>query len=102
MFYLLIDATKGLPKLQPLLISVDPKRDTPKVLKTYLQGNVVTCTCNILWSFIISCLKDFHPRIIGLTGSDEEIHQAAKGYRVYYSVGPTDDENDYLVRLQFV
>ena len=36
--------------------------------------------------------------MLGLTGSHEEIYQAAKAYRVYYSVGPADDENDYLVR----
>lgn len=45
---------------------------------------------------------DFHPKMIGLTGSDEEIYQAAKAYRVYYSVGPSDDENDYLVRKTMI
>lgn len=35
-----IENTKGLPLLQPLLISVDPERDTPEVLKAYLKGTL--------------------------------------------------------------
>lgn len=73
----ILDDTPGLPELQPLFITVDPKRDTPELIKTYL--------------------KEFHPRMLGLTGSEEEIHTATKAYRVYYSVGPTDNPNDYLV-----
>lgn len=42
---------------------------------------------------------DFHPQLLGLTGSSEELHQVAKAYRVYYSVGPSDDDNDYLVSI---
>lgn len=32
-----------------------------------------------------------------MTGTKEEIYQVAKAYRVYYSVGPADDDDDYLV-----
>ena len=42
-------------------------------------------------------IVEFHPRLVGLTGTKEEIHQVAKAYRVYYSVGPADDDDDYLV-----
>ena len=35
------DATPKLPKLLPLFISVDPQRDTPEVMKTYLKGSAV-------------------------------------------------------------
>ncbi|KAL5490970.1 hypothetical protein EMCRGX_G016181 [Ephydatia muelleri] len=72
-----LDSTPGLPKLQPLFITVDPERDTPTVIKKYLE--------------------DFHPRMLGLTGSPEQIQQVARAYRVYYSPAPVDDNNDYLV-----
>ena len=51
--------------LQPLFITVDPARDTSQVLADYVQA--------------------FHPQIVGLTGSDEEIARAAANYRVYYA-----------------
>merc|ERR1712189_54439 len=33
----ILDNTKGLPKIQPIFITVDPKRDDPKSIKEYLQ-----------------------------------------------------------------
>lgn len=51
--------------IQPVFISVDPGRDTPEVLKQYVAN--------------------FHPRLVGLTGSPEEIASVAKAYRVYFS-----------------
>jgi len=65
------------PKLQPLFISVDPKRDTPEQIKEYL--------------------KDFHPDMIGLTGTDDQIKRLCKAFRVYYSAGPQDEDDDYIV-----
>jgi protein SCO1 len=62
-------------RLQPLFITVDPKRDTPQVVKQYAAA--------------------FGPRIIGLTGSAEQIAAAAKAYRVYYAehrTGPGPDD----------
>jgi protein SCO1/2 len=47
----------------PILITVDPERDTPKQLATYVQS--------------------FHPRLIGLTGTPAEINAVVKAYRVY-------------------
>jgi protein SCO1/2 len=51
-------------RIAPVFITVDPKRDTPEKLKTYLAS--------------------FGPRIIGLTGSPKDIAAVAKEYRVYY------------------
>lgn len=64
--------------VQPLFITVDPERDTVTRLKDYV--------------------KNFHPRLIGLTGSAEAIARAAKGYRVYYAkAGEDKDKADYLM-----
>ncbi len=51
--------------IQPIFITVDPQRDTPSILKQYVSN--------------------FHSRLIGLTGTSEEIAAVAKVYRVYYS-----------------
>lgn len=51
-------------RIQPIFISVDHERDTPAQLAQYVAS--------------------FHPRLVGLTGSREEIAEAARAYRVYY------------------
>jgi protein SCO1 len=50
-------------KVTPLFITLDSVRDTPEKLSEYV--------------------KSFHPRLIGLTGSEAELATAAKAYRVY-------------------
>ena len=52
-------------RVAPLFITVDPARDTPSPLASYLTN--------------------FDPRIVGLTGSEAQIAAAAKAYRVYYA-----------------
>ncbi|HUK07074.1 MAG TPA: SCO family protein [Stellaceae bacterium] len=52
-------------RIQPLFITIDPQRDTPKVLAEYVQS--------------------FDPRIVGLTGTTSQIAAAAKAYGVYYA-----------------
>jgi protein SCO1/2 len=64
-------------KLQPLFISVDPARDTPARLKTFTAA--------------------FHPRLLGLTGSDEAIAAAAKEYAAVYQRGTPAPNGQYLV-----
>ncbi|CAI4058510.1 hypothetical protein N7582_001125 [Saccharomyces uvarum] len=64
--------------LQPLFVTCDPARDSPAVLKEYLS--------------------DFHPSILGLTGTFDEVKNACKKYRVYFSTPPNvKPGQDYLV-----
>ncbi|XP_077474781.1 protein SCO1 homolog, mitochondrial [Stigmatopora argus] len=72
-----IDKIKTIPNLTPLLITIDPERDTPEAMGTYV--------------------KEFSPKLIGLTGSKAEVEQVSRAYRVYYSQGPKDEDNDYIV-----
>ncbi|WP_243369760.1 SCO family protein [Microvirga solisilvae] len=61
---------KDSDKLRVAFISVDPEQDTPELMKTYLSS--------------------FDPRIVGLTGTNEEIAAVAKAYKIYYRKVPTD------------
>ena len=45
----------------------------------------------------LSFCTDFHPRILGLTGTQEQIDSVTKSYRIYYSKSAKDSDNDYLV-----
>ncbi|HEX8215803.1 MAG TPA: SCO family protein [Allosphingosinicella sp.] len=64
-------------KVQPIFVSVDPERDTPPVLKDYVAA--------------------FHPRLIGLTGTPEQIASVAKAYGVYYAKRDEGDSKEYLM-----
>jgi protein SCO1/2 len=54
--------------VRPVFITVDPERDTPDALKAYVTS--------------------FDAPILALTGTPEQVAQAAKGYRVYYAKHP--------------
>lgn len=72
-----IDNIKSLPNLTPILITIDPDRDTAEAMATYV--------------------KEFSPKLIGLTGTTEQVEAVSRSYRVYYSQGPKDEDNDYIV-----
>jgi len=64
-------------KVQPIFITVDPERDNPAVLKEYV--------------------KAFHPRLIGLTGTPEQIASVAKAHGVYSAKAGDGGAKHYLV-----
>ena len=62
----------------PVFVSVDPKRDTPELIKKYI--------------------RQFHPQIYGLTGSPEQVAKFAKIYKAYFSTpGPGENQDDYII-----
>lgn len=63
--------------LQPLFITVDPRRDIPAVLSEYM--------------------KSFDPRIVALTGTEDQIAAVAAAYHVYYAAPRNAEGNDYFV-----
>jgi len=72
-----VEAKHG-PIVQPIFVSCDPARDTVPAVSKYIA--------------------DFHPRMLGLTGSYDAVKSACKAYRVYFSTPPSADPNgDYLV-----
>jgi protein SCO1 len=83
------------PVVHPIFITCDPARDTVEQTKAYVKGMLVNFACCV--QPLMAC-SDFHPRLIGLTGSYEAIKAACKAYRVYFSTPPnTKPGDDYLV-----
>lgn len=64
-------------KVQVLFISVDHERDRPETLKSYMES--------------------FDPRFLALTGTADEIRDAAKAFRVHYKKVTQDGEDSYTM-----
>jgi protein SCO1/2 len=58
-----------------VFITIDPARDTPEALSDYVEV--------------------MHPKMVALTGTDEQISVASKAYKTYYSKNGEDE--DYLM-----
>jgi protein SCO1/2 len=63
-------------RVVPVFITVDPARDTVAVLKSYVAS--------------------FHPRLVGLTGTAEQLDQVARSYGAFYAAVPTG-AGDYMM-----
>lgn len=70
------DATRG-AKVVPIFVTVDPARDTPAVVKQFVSN--------------------FHPRMVGLTGSVAQIDDVAQRYGVAFMRQPPNAQGAYLV-----
>ncbi|WIY26795.1 SCO family protein [Parasedimentitalea psychrophila] len=60
----------------PVFISIDPRRDTPEIVGEFAEN--------------------LHERMIGLTGSMDQVKAASRAYKTYFKAQPADDEY-YLV-----
>lgn len=63
--------------VQPVFISIDPLRDTPKQLKSYVEL--------------------YHNHIQGLTGTPEQVAAVAKTFKVYYKRGEDVGDGNYMM-----
>lgn len=63
--------------VQPIFITIDPARDTPEVIAEFTAS--------------------FSDKLLGLTGSPEQVDQAAKAFAVYYAKGEESSAGGYLM-----
>ena len=63
--------------IQPIFITLDPPRDTQEILREYARA--------------------FHPRMIALTGSPDDIASVARAYKVFYEKVPVDGATEYTI-----
>ncbi|MDB5369280.1 MAG: photosynthetic protein synthase [Roseomonas sp.] len=64
-------------RAMPLFVTIDPERDTPALIKSYVAN--------------------FHPRMVGLTGTPEQVAEMARSFRVYYAKASRPEVSEYLM-----
>ena len=69
-------AQKGI-SATPIFISIDPARDTPEVVGDFVQN--------------------IHEKMVGLTGTTEQVKVASQAFKTYYKAHQTEDDDFYLV-----
>lgn len=67
-------------RIVPVFITVDPERDSPRVLKEFVGA--------------------FDPRIVGLTGTPAEIRRVADSFAIFYEKQPPRSDGSYIVGHQ--
>ena len=70
-------AKMGDNAIPALFITVDPDRDTPKIMQDYVSS--------------------FNPAIVGLSGSPQAVEATEKAFRVYSHKGPAQPDGDYAM-----
>lgn len=63
--------------IDSVFITIDPERDTPEMVSDYASY--------------------MHERMVGLSGSLEQVKTASKAYKTYFKKQASDDEDYYLV-----
>ena len=71
-----LDVAKA-ERIVPVFISIDPERDTPEVLGSYAEH--------------------FHPRLVALTGTQQELERLGRAYGVFFAKVPTGEPGEYLM-----
>lgn len=64
-------------QVTPVFVTIDPVRDTQEVVGSYAAA--------------------FYPRMVGLTGSEAQVDEAARKFRVFYSKGEDEGDGFYLM-----
>lgn len=64
-------------EVQPIFVTVDPERDTPKVVGEFTRA--------------------FSDKLVGLTGTPENVAAAAKTFAIYTKKGEVNEEGGYLM-----
>lgn len=71
-------SAEELAKVTPVFISVDPERDTPEMMASYVPN--------------------FHDKMVGLSGSLDEVKAVARAYKAYYGkVNADDPDGNYTM-----
>jgi len=73
----LLETAGDTPLPRVLFVSVDPARDTPETLASYISY--------------------FHPSFVGLSGEDEELMRVTRQLGILYGRSPGGSDEDYLV-----